>query len=403
LQWQPDNNLVLTLGYVGNRGVHEPLPIPFNQPGIATPTHPINNQIYSYGYLAAAGSHCDDYNDGSSTCFQLPTEETQTTIGNYGASDGNTTLRTPYVGINPNASLWIAEGISTYNALQLSVTKRMSHGLQVNAAYTYSHTLDEGSGLGAGLFFNGNDPLDPRSSYASSDFDRPHVFTISYLYNLPTINGATGFKNGIANGWGITGVTVAESGEPFSVIDYSGTAGGLFYSSDDYITNPILPLASGITPQRASSAAGGGGTKVSSTGAPYVNPNDFSVPLLSPGQDGVPPCQTVSGYDICDNFETGFGATGRNVFRAPFDLRFDFSVFKSFKLSERFNLKLEADAFNLFNHPSLDTPDTDFALNPCYNPVACYTTSPPSYKGYGVISGTVGSNRFMQFSAHFTF
>lgn len=407
LQWQPRNDLVVTLGYLGNRGVHELLPIPFNQPEIATPAHPVNNQIYSYGYLAASGppSGCDGYNDASPTCFQLPAEEVQTWVGDYSFSDGNTDLRTPYIGINPNADFWTANGISSYNAAQLSVTKRMSHGLQLNASYTYSHTLDEGSGLGAGLFFNGNNPLDPRSSYASSDFDRPHVFIVSYLYDLPTMKHASGLLDAAVNGWGITGVTVLQSGEPFSVIDFSGVAGGIYYSSDDLVTNPILPLAPGVTPQQATSAAFGGGTKVSRTNAPFVNPNLFSVPLLSPGQDGVPPCEVVNGYNVCDNYETGFGATGRNAFRAPFESRFDFSVFKNFKLSERFNLKYQFDAFNVFNHPSLDAPDTDFELNPCYNPAPCYNTTPnpPNGKGFGVISNTIGGSRFLQMSLHLTF
>ncbi len=230
----------------------------------------------------------------------------------------------------------------------------MTHNFQVNASYTYSHSLDEGSGIGAGLFFNGNDPLHPRSSYASSDFDRTHVFSISYLYNLPTIKDAHGLVNAIANGWGVTGVTVAESGEPFSVIDFSGTAGGLFYSADDFVTNPILPLAPGVTPDQAVSGmtinGSHGGSLVN--GQPYVNPNVFTEPLLQPGQDGVPPCQTISGTPVCDMEETGFGSTGRNVFRSPFQTNFNLSIFKNFKLSERFGLKFQADAFNLFNHPS---------------------------------------------------
>lgn len=408
LQWQPRNDVVLTLGYVGNRGVHELLPIPFNEAGIATPTNPINNQIYSYGFLAANGPKCDRFNDPSATCFQLPAEEVQTQLGDFSFSDGNTALRSKFIGISPNADLWTAEGISTYNALQLSVTKKMSRGLQINASYTYSHTLDEGSGLGGGLFFNGNDPANPRSSYASADFDRPHVFTISYLYDLPTIKDASGIVNALANGWGITGVTVAQSGEPFSVIDFSGVAGGIFFSADDLVTNPILPLAPGITPKEAMSAAGGGGTQVTFTNQPYVNPNSFTQPLIAPGVDGVPPCEmdaATGGFNVCDNFETGFGTTGRNVFRAPFETRFDFSIFKNFKIHERFNLKYEIDAFNLFNHPSLDAPNTDFELNSCFNPVPCanFTPNPPNSRGWGVISGTIGSSRFMQMSLHLTF
>jgi hypothetical protein len=410
LQWQPRNDVVMTLGYSGTRGVHEVIPIPFNQPGIATPTHPINNQIYSYGYLAAGGppGGCDDFNDPSPTCFQLPAEAVQTQIGEFSFSDGNTALRTPYIGINPNADEWKAEGISTYNALELSLTKKVSHGLQINASYTYSHSLDEGSGLGSGLFFNGNNPLDPRTSYASSDFDRTHVFIISYLYDFPTIKDASTLVNVLANGWGITGVTTAQSGEPFSVIDFSGSAGSLFYSADDFVTNPILPLSAGITPKQAESSAGGGGTKVTFTNQPFVNPNSFSLPLLAPGQDGVPPCEmdaATGGFDVCDTQETGFGTTGRNVFRAPFETRFDFSVFKNFKINERFSLKYEADAFNLFNHPTLDAPNTDFELNACFNPVPCYNLAPnpPNAKGWGVISNTIGSSRFLQMSLHLTF
>jgi hypothetical protein len=403
LQWQPKNNLVLTLAYIGNRGVHQPLPIPFNEPGIATPTNPINGQIFSYGFQPL-----DNANN------PLLTEQVQTTIGEFSNSDGNTALRTPFIGFNPNADLWTTEGISTYQALQFQLTKRISHGLQINASYTYSHSLDEGSGLGAGLFFNGNDPLDPRTSYASSDFDRTHVFSISYMYQLPTIKNASRLVGAVANGWGIQGVTIAQSGTPFSIIDFSGTAGGLFFSSDDFVTNPILPLAPGVSPSQANQ---GGTTQFFTSGpfnqakVPFINPNDFSIPLLNPGQEGVPPCgPTVGGTstNFCDAVETGFGNNGRNIFRSPFQTRFDFSIFKNFKLSDRFNLKFQADAFNLFNHPSFDAPNSNFELDPCFNPQPCFETMPLSTgslnpQNFGVIKQTVGSNRFMQLSLHLNF
>ncbi|MGA7906684.1 MAG: hypothetical protein WCA16_04680, partial [Candidatus Sulfotelmatobacter sp.] len=327
------------------------------------------------------------------------TEQVQTTIGEFSFSDGNTALRTPYIGFNPNADFWKAEGISTYNAVQFQATKRMSHGLMVNASYTYSHSLDEGSGLGAGLFFNGNDPLNPRTAYGSSDFDRTHVLTVSYVYQLPTLKNASRFVNGVANGWGVQGVTVAESGQPFSVIDFSGSAASIFFSADDFITNPILPLAPGVSPKRAT--LGG-----RDNGVPYVNPNAFSIPFLAPGQSGVPPCGlTTAGTTACDTQETGYGANGRNIFRAPFQTRFDFSVFKNFRVTERVALKFQADAFNLFNHPSFDTPNTNFELNSCFNPIPCFnpTPSPPNSKNFGVIRQTVGSNRFLQLAMHLTF
>ena len=403
LQWQPKNDVVLTLGYVGNHGIHQPLPIPFNQPGVATPSNPINGQIYSYGFQAA------DANGNP-----LLTEQVQTTIGAFSFSDGNTALRTPYIGINPNADYWRAEGVSTYNALQFQATKRMSHGLLVNASYTYSHSLDEGSGLGAGLFFNGNNPLVPRTAYASSDFDRTHVFTVSYVYLLPTLKNPSRLMNGVVNGWGLQGVTVAQSGQPFSVIDFSGTAASIFFSADDFITNPILPLAPGISPKQATPGGTDNSFKsgpLAGTRVPYINPNDFSIPFLSPGQSGVPPCgPTTGGTTVCDTVETGYGGSGRNIFRAPFQTRFDFSVIKNFKIGERFALKFQADAFNIFNHPNFDAPNGNFELNACFNPFPCFpdptqilSASSPNPKNFGVIRQTVGSNRFLQLAAHLTF
>jgi hypothetical protein len=409
LQWQPRNDLVLTMAYVGNRSVHQVISTPFNQPELAMPGSPVNNQIYSYGFEGVGGppGGCDSFDDPSPTCLMLPDEQVQTNINDFGNVDGNTALRSPFVGFNPNSVLWTADGVAAYNALQLGLTKRMSRGLQVTASYTYSHTLDEGSGVGAGLFPNGNNPLDPRTSYASSDFDRPNVFIISYVYTLPTIKDASKLVDAVANGWGITGVTTAQSGEPFSIIDFSGVSGSLFYSSDVDAINPLLALAPGVTPgdaqSRASANGSNGGFKFG--GMPYVNPNDFTEPLIAPGTDGVPPCQMIDGFNVCDNVETGFGDTKRNVFRAPFETNFNFSVFKNFKLNERFNLKFQADAFNLFNTPAFDTPRTDFELNTCFNPFPCaeFAPAPPNSKGFGVISNAVGSSRFLQMSLHLTF
>jgi hypothetical protein len=406
LQWQPKNNVVLTMAYIGNHGVHQPIPIPFNQPQVATPTNPVNGQTYSYGFQA------QDANFNT-----LLTEQVQTTIGAFAFSDGNTALRTPYTGFNPNADYWRAEGVSTYNALQLQATKRMSHGLQLNASYTYSHSLDEGSGLGAGLFFNGNNPLVPRTAYSSSDFDRTHVLTVSYVYQLPTRTFASRFVDKVVNGWGIQGVTVAQSGQPFSVIDFSGTAASIFFSADDFITNPILPLAPGISPKQATEGGkdnyfATGGYTPGQVRVPYINPNDFSIPFLQPGQSGVPPCGlTTAGTQACDTLETGYGSNGRNIFRAPFQTRFDISIFKNVKFGERVALRFQADAFNIFNHPDFDAPNGNFALNGCFNPFPCFPTdmtqiltpASPNPQNYGVIRQTVGSNRFMQLSMHLTF
>jgi hypothetical protein len=240
------------------------------------------------------------------------------------------------------------------------------------------------------------------------------VFTISYVYQLPTRAYASRFVDKAANGWGIQGVTVAQSGQPFSVIDFSGTAASIFFSADDFITNPILPLAPGVSPQKATQ----GGTDNAFTSGPlagvrvpYVNPNSFSIPFLQPGQSGVPPCgPTLGGGTVCDTQETSYGNNGRNIFRAPFQTRFDVSVFKGFKFGERYALKFQADAFNIFNQPNFDAPNGNFALNNCFNPVPCFpdttqilSAASPNTKNYGVIRQTVGSNRFLQLAMHLTF
>lgn len=282
------------------------------------------------------------------------------------------------------------------------MNKRLSHGLQVNGSYTWSHALDEQSALG--LFFNGNDPHNPRSSYASSDFDRTHVLTVSYLYQFPDAVKSGGFASYVLNGWGISGITVAESGQPFVMYDFSGSVASIFFSGDDFITNPILPLAPGVTAKQAQVQ----GTLGVNAGKPYINPNVFAIPFVAPGQGGVPPCgPTVGGTstNFCDNVETGFGTTGRNTFRAPFQTRFDFSVVKRFKITERFNLKYEADFFNLFNHPSFDAPNNNINLlgNGCFSPQPCFVNPPPASQFAGIIQNTLGSPRFIQMALHLTF
>jgi hypothetical protein len=413
VQWQPINSLLIDVGYVGNHGQHELLPIPFNQPGIATPTNPINGQIYSYGYQAT-----DNILDANKNPGILQTEQVATTIAEFSGADGNTALRVPFIGYNPNSDFWEAEGISNYHALQLSVKKRMSRGLMLNAAYTWSHTLDDGSGLSEGLFFNGNNPLNPRSAYASSGFDRTHVFTINYTYQIPDITKSKGFLKHIVNGWGVNGVTIAESGLPYSVYDFSGTVASQYFGAgDDFITNPLLNGSPKSTLLQ--------GTTGVNPNNPVLNAGAFGINVNAPGTNGVPPCgPTTHGGTACDFSETGFSSAGRNAFRGPFQTRFDFSVFKLFRLNERFSLRYDAQFFNLFNHPSFDAPNNNISLNPCFGPnlqtsipngcqwQGTIPAVPPSTKafgdgtvpfGSGFIQSTLGSPRLIQMSLHLTF
>ncbi|MGA2599504.1 MAG: hypothetical protein ABSH09_21230, partial [Bryobacteraceae bacterium] len=296
--------------------------------------------------------------------------------------------RVPYPGYDMNSVLYKAEGIANYNALQLQARKRLSFGLQFTASYTWSHALDEQSGLG--LFFTGNNPLYPKSNYASADFDQTHVFLVNYSYTIPSFTNSKAL-GALINGWTLGGQTVAQSGQPYSVYDYSGSIGSLYFGTDDEIGNPIVPLKSGVTAQQAQLQ----GTTGVNAGKPVLNVNSFSPQFLAPGQSGVPPCD-ASG---CDPYESLYGNSGRNLFRGPFQTRFDLSLAKEFHLSERFRLRFNADAFNIFNHPDFDTPNNDVQFFPGYSPPPAF---PPS-GSLGYIQHTIGSSRFLQLALHLIF
>jgi hypothetical protein len=368
LQYQISPNWMFEVGYVGNHGTHEVLPIPFNQPRIATPTNPVNGQTSSYG--------------GTSP-LNLDSEPVFTN-----EFSGNAPIRVPFPGYDMNSVLYEAEGVSNYNALQVQVHKRLSNGFQLTGSYTWSHALDEQSGLG--LFFTGNNPLVPKASYASADFDQTHVFLVNYSYTIPTVVKSNALGQ-VVNGWIIGGQTVAQSGQPYSVYDFSGSVGSLFFGTSDFIGNPIVSLKPGVTPGQAKLQ----GTLGVNAGNPVLNANDFAPQFLTPGTNGVPPCD-ASG---CDLFESLYGASGRNLFRGPFQVRFDMSLAKEFPIKDRFRLRFRVDAFNLFNHPDFDAPNNNVTFFPNF-------VGPPSIPpqgSLGVIQHTIGSPRFMQLSLHLTF
>jgi hypothetical protein len=399
VQWQPRRDLTVEVGYVGNLGRHEVVPLPFNQAQIASPTHPtlvgspVGEQDYTYGYSIVTAP-------GSFNTIPLPNGQTyQETF-----EGGNVDLRVPYIGYSAESESYTAAGISAYNALQTHVEKRMSHGLQVGFSYTYSHATDEQSALG--LFYNGNNPLDLRSGYGLSDFDRKHVMNFTYTYELPKFFSLSSLKGRIVDGWAISGLTVIQSGQPYSVVDYSGAVGSIFYGVNDGITNPVVPL-SGCSPKQALTGASG-----ATPGLPALKASCFGLPLLNPGDlNGAIPSN--------DPYETNFIDHGeRNIFRQTWQRRADISLSKTTQITERSSLRFTFDVFNLTNTASFDIPIDDVSQNinfqgfpyvgqPATIP-PCDTTYTalfvcPTLSGLGITNKTISSPRQIQMSLHLTF
>jgi len=307
--------------------------------------------------------------------------------------------------------------VSAYNALQTHIEKRLSHGLQAGVSYTFSRSFDEQSALG--LFYNGSNPLNLRGGYAPSDYDRTHVFNVDYHYELPKFFPTTEIKGKFADGWAIQGLVVIQSGQPYSMVDYSGAVGSIYYSINDGITNPIVPLAPGCTPQSALTGAIG-----NTPGQPALKASCFTVPVFQPGDlnGAIPLCPSVNPPPNCvsDAWETNFIPNGgqRNIFRQPWQKRADMSILKVTALTERVSLKYSFDVFNLTNHPSFDIPIDNVTQNLAFSPfptkgqqvlpTGCGTASATNGfyfcpGGLGQTVHTIGSARQIQMSLSLAF
>ncbi len=316
-------------------------------------------------------------------------------------------VRVPFIGYAAESISYNAAGVDAYDALQAHVDKRMSHDVQVGLSYTYSHTLDEQSGLG--LFYNGNNPLNLRESYGSADFDRTHVLNFNYVFKLPDMVHKSSLVGDVVNGWSLLGLGVLQSGQPYSIIDFSGAVGSIYYSTADGITNPIVPLAAGCTAKKALTGHSGAWTPAGAP--PALDASCFTLPLLPAGGLG-------GAIPSSDPYETGFSTGQRNIFRQAFQKRADASLVKVFSVKERYNFKYTFDVYNLTNTTSFDVPGNEVSQNAGYNafpfsgqpvlPSGCTGSgdcdslySFPS--GLGIVTHTIGAPRQIQMSLRFDF
>jgi hypothetical protein len=347
-------NWVVELGYVGTHAVHLRETRTSIQARLASPSDPV----------ILTGANCDGtVIDASASC----TVDITTALN--GAARSNNTGINGYGGFQ----LFANDAYSHYHSLQATVSRRWAHGY-FQGAYTWSRSTDATSSGNTALNTAFNDESDLKNSRGLSDFDRTHRFVVSYRYDLPFFSAATGWQHALLSGWSISGITIIQSGSPFSVTD--SAAGTAFLGAGLASATLGAQLASG-----GSLAAGlTHGDIHDRVDNGYLNGANFSAaPTLDPALGG-------------DGSVTLFGDLGRNIYRGPHQQNWDFSLMKSFHLSERQNLRFTTDFFNLWNH-------ANFA-NPAINDVEVGTGSGSPF---GKIFSTVGTPRLIQFSLRYSF
>jgi len=227
---------------------------------------------------------------------------------------------------------------STFNALQLTLEKRYSNGLQLSANYTWSKSIDDSSTYDdnvtwLGSFTSLQDPNKPWLERSLSTFDIPQSFKLNYTYDLPVGKGRPYFSDMprwldlIVGGWKTNGVWVIQDGRPLS-----------FYMLDG--GNPI-PTYGGQRPNLVGTPKRTGGSDGNWINHYFANPDVFQAP---------------------DAYTLGNAPRAIGAVRSPFYFTCNLSVGKQFGLSQKYEsmqLELRLEAQNAFNHPVFGTPNTN--------------------------------------------
>jgi len=285
---------------------------------------------------------------------------------------------------------------SHYDGLQLTADKRLAHGIQIQANYTWSRCMDTDSN-GGFLPFAAGAILSPLPGelgrqYGPCDYDVRQNLTVQYVYQLPMK-----FRNHVLgralNGWQVSGTAFWHSGLPFSVLSaaYSASGNGIVQGSGPqyasvvpgvplYEHNPIPDVTQPGTIQ-------------------WLNPDAF-ISTVDPSTGA---CAGGSSPANCQ-----FGNLGRNALRGPDFIWSDLYLTKWFQLSEKLKLRVDGQFFNVFNHPNFGLPVLGYAGIPGKPSTQTgfgalsYPTSPPTGL-LGVGLGGDSSPRMIAFQARLEF
>ena len=365
VQYAFGKDLLVEAAYVGSHGVNLIRNVRINQASLASPQHPIINQV------------------------------TGETITTNTLANANVALRAPFQGVEVgNFQQVQSTAQSTYNSLQISLTKRLSRGLQFLAAYTFAKSLDNAAGGSASTgdtvdgFPGRANQFDNRANRGVSDFDRTHRFVLSYLWDLPRPSFAESstFSRLLFSNWQVAGIITAMSGLPIDIVDTN--AGSFYFGPNNPASRPSW--APGATRSTA---------MISVPAGYFFNPFAFVRPVVLAGQ--VIP--SSNGTATAGATGTDFGNVGRNVLRGPSQTNIDFSIIKRFSISESKNLEFRAEFFNLFNHVNFANPVSNFNAVPStsINQTTGQITGDPG--DFGRITATSNNPRLIQFAIKVNF
>jgi outer membrane receptor protein involved in Fe transport len=332
------------------------------------PTDFVQQWLFSVQHEFAGGILLDTsfvHTHGTNLVFSTDIDQAPTTaLGCTGYNCGNP---------NPVFNSIIAQlydGWSNFNALQLRLQKRMSHGLNFQVNYMWSKSLDTGTGNGHGSTVDVyQNAYNPAANYGRSDFNMANSLVGQVVYDLPFGSGRQfalhGVADQIAGGWRVSSIFQWHGGVPFTPVIQSSVAGGI---------DPGLSSAFGVGnmylfPQLV------GNPKVSNpTIGGWFNPAAFANPV--PGT---------------------FGSSGRNILTGPGFTNMDLSIGKVFPLHwEQLKLEIRADMYNVLNHVNYANPDANvgYSGGVLADPTAGTITGPAVWPGNG---------RIIQLGAHITF
>jgi hypothetical protein len=353
-------NTVLTLGYVGSKGVHL-------------------YRSYEGDFITAAGqAACLT----EVTMFQGNQVSCASSLGRTiqaQAFPQNTIFPNAQQGAFQSVGVQATDGTSNYNALQANVTKGMTHGLQIITSYTWSHSIDNGSGLeNSGFGARGINLINPALNIGDSGFDARQRLVLGYVYAVPSLHQlASWAPDRIFGGWKMSGITTFQTGFPFNLSDSSQSSlacnGTSFFACPN---NPNQVAASVTTLNPRTSSFNGKGDY-------WFDPSSFAA---------VPLCTFKSGVLQNGNVCGQFGDTRRNALHGPGINNTDFALLKDTKITERTNLEVGLEAYNVFNHTQFCNANT------------CFTTNIRS-ANFGRITGNnaAANGRLVQIRAKFYF